>query len=197
MCVGVGDAVGLSEFFKPEGHEVCAGRINAPRQRPFNTFGPEGPHRKNKGKEIPARAAVRPLPLIGIVKVAPEEVSGHLIVKAHGVVAHGECLGLDHRSPDFFRKVVFAAPLRFGELRRDSGHQACRGLRQIVLRKFAVPDVGLSQTVKVHVGTDTGKLCRPVEFSVQAEGFIVMPVNRGPDGFFCFREVRHRLNFLN
>lgn len=58
------------------------------RDRPVDPLRAEGASETNDVEEIPATAAVFPLPFIGVMEVAPEGVTDELIVEADGIIAH-------------------------------------------------------------------------------------------------------------
>ncbi len=62
------------------------------RDRPVDSLGAEGASETNDVEEIPAAAAVFPLPFVGVVEVAPEGVTNELVIEADGIVAHNSCV---------------------------------------------------------------------------------------------------------
>ena len=102
-------------------------------------------------------------------------MAGDLVVEADGVVAHADGAVTPQLGQDGVGEVVFRQPLGQAGLRHDAGEQAGFGVGQVVGRRLAVDHHRVAHLVQVEVGADAGKLGRPVQTRVAAEGFVVVP----------------------
>ena len=143
--------------------------------RPFDAIGPQGGRAADHVQQVPAAAAVAKLPVVGRAQRAPEEMAGDLVVEADGVVAHADGAVTPQLGQDGVGEVVFRQPLGQAGLRHDAGEQAGFGVGQVVGRRLAVDHHRVAHLVQVEVGADAGKLGRPVQARVAAEGFVVVP----------------------
>lgn len=105
-CV-VGVFVGNIVLFRDEFEAIS--RTTFRRDRPVDPLRAEGASETNNVEEIPATAAVFPLPFVRVVEVAPEGMTDELIVEADGVVAHDSRV----RSGDFLEEKL--AELALGQ----------------------------------------------------------------------------------
>jgi len=82
----VGVFVGNVIFFRDELKAVS--RTTFRRDWPVDPLGAEGASKTNDVEEIPATAAVFPLPFIRVMEVAPKGMADELVVEADGIIAH-------------------------------------------------------------------------------------------------------------
>ena len=102
-------------------------------------------------------------------------MAGDFVVEADGVVAHADGAVAAQLGQDGVGEAVLRQPLGQAGLRHDAGEQAGFGIRQIVGSRLAVDHHRIAHLVQVEVGADAGKLGRPVQARVAAEGFVVVP----------------------
>ena len=111
----VGQAIGGGEVFKLK---TRAARLMV---RPFDTLGAQRAAEAQHIDNIPARVAIFPLPLIGVIEISIEGIASHFIVKANAVVADATGVGPCHLLMDGIDK------LRLGKtfLERVLGGNTC------------------------------------------------------------------------
>ena len=170
VSIGVGDAVGNRQLLQPETRLALI--VKGPLD-PLRAQGIAGPqHVEN----IPAGVAVLPTVGIGVIEVAIEGVAGHFIIEADAVVAKHTGIRRGELLVDLANEIRLAQPILHRLLRRDTGNQARLRIRQIVRRWLAVDDQRLANEVEIRIGTNTGKLRRPVLGGADAEGFVVVEI---------------------
>ena len=98
----VSQAIGGSQIFQPK-----AGSTGF-MVWPLNALGAQRPAEAQHVDNIPARVTVFPLPLIGIIKISIEGVTGHFVVKANTVVTNTAGVGARHLLMDRLDKRGFA-----------------------------------------------------------------------------------------
>ena len=82
----VGVFMGNIILFRDELEAIS--RTTFGRDWPVDSLGAEGASEANDVEEIPATAAVFPLPFIRVMEVAPEGMADELVVEADGIVTH-------------------------------------------------------------------------------------------------------------
>lgn len=115
-----------------------------------------------------------PAPGVRIVKIAIEDIARDFIIEAHVVVA--DDAGFRHREQivNAAGKRGFVVAFGIGLLRRYPGDHYRLRLRQIVVGEPAVEHFRFADDIQVFIGTDGGKLRRPVERRAGAEGFVIV-----------------------
>lgn len=64
----------------------------------------------------------------------------------------------------------------FGQLWSDAGDQAGIGMGQTIRLWFKINNQGFIDRLEIIIGTDAGKLNRPVAPGIRTGGFVVMPI---------------------
>ena len=178
------DLIRRSEFFELKRIALGLIRIDGLHLGPDHAFGTKRPDSEHKGVQVPARAAVAPRVAIHVQKIAPEERTVDLVVKADRVVAQRNRI----RRVEFFvhdaGKFVLGLAHLACRLRRDAGEHAGKHIGQIFGRRLAVENVGFTHRFKVKRRSHPRKLRGAVLDRIQSEGFVVVPVKS--------RALRHK-----
>ena len=155
--------------------------------RPVNALRTQGVAGAHDVEQIPARIAVLPAPGIGIVEVTIKDVARHFVIEADVVVTDHAGVGDGKQVVDASGEFCLVNAFFPRFLRGDPGDHHRAGLRQVVIRRLAVKDLGLANDVEFVVGTDGGKLRRSVQRRMRAKGFVVVEQKSRASG-----RVRHQ-----
>lgn len=166
--IAVLDAVGARQVFQPEAGQPFL------IFRPVNALRTQGVACPHDVEQIPARVAVLPAPGIGIVEVAIENVARYFVIETDVVVTDHAGIGDGKEIVDAAGEFCLVNAFFPRFLRGDAGDHNRPGLRQVVISRFTVKDLGLANNVELVVGADGGKLRRPVQRRVRAKGFVVV-----------------------
>ena len=169
MGVGVVEPVGSREFLQLETRAPVA-------VGPGDAIGAQHAGHPHHVDQIPARVAVAPLALVGVVEIAVERAARELVVEAQRVVAHAAGAGRRELGVDPRNELRLEQPLGIGPLRRDAVNQAGAGVRQVVFGQAAEDIEGLADLVQLRVGANPRELHRPIERGITPEGLVVVPV---------------------
>ena len=175
MGIGVRHAVGHSQLLQPET------RLALIIKRPLDPLWPQGIAGPQHVEDIPAGVAVLPSVGVGVIEVAIEGVAGHFVIEAYAVVAQHAGIRGGELLVDLANEIRLAQPILHCLLWRDTGNEARLWVRQVVRRRFAINDQRLANDVEIRIGTNTGKLRRPIFGRADAKGFVVMNV----EGWLC------------
>lgn len=125
---------------------------------PIDAFGAEGANHADDVKEVPLAAVVFPLPFVGVVKIAPEEVADELIVETDGVVANGDGAGGENVGSEIFGEFVFGEAVGLGLLGGDAGGGDGEGAGEGVVGEFDEEIYGVAEGIEIKVGALAGEL---------------------------------------
>ena len=101
----MGGFVGNIIFFRNQFETVS--RLSVVGFWPVNPLRTESAGHSNDVEQVPARATVLPLPLIRVVKIAPEKMLEKFIVEADGVKAEDNRFGGKNLVNKDFREFAF------------------------------------------------------------------------------------------
>jgi len=76
---------------------------------------------------------------------------------------------------DTATKLRLGYAFGFSELRTDASQQTGFRVGQIIGWRFAEDDQGVINDVKMSIGTNSGKLRRPVPSRINPKGFVIVP----------------------
>ena len=189
------NAVGYGQKFELEADAASAGsfrvhrRINLFPLRPLDGVAAERPGGADDREKIPPGAAVRPAVLISVEEIAPEKEAIHFIVKSERVVADAHRSGSIHPLPDIARELGFLQSLFFAELRCNACEKRALRAWQLIHGRAAIENLTLRHGLKIEARTAACKLCGTIPLRINAEGFVVIPVESGVPGL----HLRHLL----
>ncbi len=130
-------------------------------------------------QQIPARIAVAPFALVGIVEIAEQPVADELVVEAQRVVAQRAGLRACHFLGDAGERGGFVDAIPPGLLRRDAGDQGRGGRGQQIVRGLDEETDGFLDRVQFRIGTLGGELGDAGPARVGAEGFQIVEQETG------------------
>ena len=154
--------------------ELEAGRAVL-AQRPCQAFGAQGLGQAQHVQQVPARIAVAPFALVGVVEVAVKAEAHELVVEADRVVAHRAGLRLHELLGQPRHKRRLGQPVGLGLLRRDAGDHRRPGRGQQVAGRLAEQADRLADRIEIQVGADRRELGDARAPRVAPEGLEVVP----------------------
>ena len=170
------DAVGLGQPLQLERHPPLL------VLRPLDAVRAQRIGGADQIDQIPAAVATLPLAGIGIVEVAVETITCHLVIETQAVVAGAAGAGLRQLSMYSRHELGLGQPLFRQNLRRDAGNPAGCRMRQDIVGGLAIEVERLADFVELLVGAQTGDLQRTIAARVDAGGFVVVPEDAGAHG---------------